>query len=78
MNRQTESRTALSSSEPRKRTGVIQFLRDVRAELGRVHWPSRSEVVSYSLVVLVAVILLTLFVFVLDQLFGQMVFWLFG
>lgn len=62
----------------RKRVGVFQFLREVRAELKRVHWPSRSEVVSYSLVVLVAVTLLTLFVFLLDQAFGQLVLWLFG
>ena len=62
----------------RKRVGVFQFLREVRAELKRVHWPSRSEVASYSLVVLVAVTLLTLFVFLLDQMFGQLSLWLFG
>lgn len=62
----------------RQRTKPAQFLREVRGELKRVSWPSRSEVLSYSLVVLVAVTLLTLYVFGLDQLFGQFVLWIFG
>lgn len=61
-----------------ERAGVGQFLREVRGELRRVQWPSRREVLSYSLVVLVSVSLLTLYVFGLDQAFGQLVFWIFG
>lgn len=63
---------------PRKRTGPLQFLREVRGELKRVAWPSRRELLSYSLVVLVTVTLLTLYVFGLDQAFGQLVFLIFG
>ncbi|HEX6255699.1 MAG TPA: preprotein translocase subunit SecE [Euzebyales bacterium] len=62
----------------RERTSVAQFLREVRLELRRVNWPSRREVASYSLVVLVAVTLLTVFVAILDQLFGQFVLQVFG
>jgi preprotein translocase subunit SecE len=62
----------------RERTGAGQFLREVRAELRKVAWPSRKEVTSYTIVVLIAVILITLFVFALDQAFGQFVFWVFG
>lgn len=62
----------------RERTGAKQFLREVRAEMRKVAWPSRKEVVSYSIVVLVAVTLVTLYVFGLDQAFGQFVFWIFG
>jgi preprotein translocase subunit SecE len=66
------------SSEPRRqRTSVRQFLREVQLELRRVNWPSRREVASYSLVVLVAVSLLTLYVALLDQAFGQLVLWMF-
>jgi preprotein translocase subunit SecE len=57
---------------------VFEFLRDVRGELKRVHWPSRSEVTSYSIVVLVAVTLLTALVFAFDQAFGALVLWMFG
>jgi preprotein translocase subunit SecE len=65
-------------SAKRERTGAGQFLREVRAELRKVAWPSRKEVTSYTIVVLIAVILITLFVFALDQAFGQFVFWVFG
>jgi len=64
--------------ERSQRTGIVAFLREVRAELRRVAWPSRRELLSYSLVVLVVVTLLTLYVFGLDQAFGQLVFLIFG
>jgi preprotein translocase subunit SecE len=60
------------------RTGVRQYLREVRSELKRVHWPTSREVRQYSIVVLIAVTLLTIYIFGLDQLFGQIVFWIFG
>mgnify|MGYP001084416847 CR=1 FL=1 len=65
-------------SRPARRTGPRQFLREVRAEMRRVAWPSRREVASYSLVVLVSVSLITVFIFGLDQAFGQLVLWIFG
>jgi len=74
-----EQRRMDPSSRPRReRTSVAQFMREVRLELRRVNWPSRREVASYSLVVLVAVSLLTLFVALIDQLFGQFVLQVFG
>jgi preprotein translocase subunit SecE len=73
-----ERRVNASSQPPRQRTSLPQFLREVRLELRRVNWPSRREVASYSIVVLIAVSLLTLYVAVLDQLFGQLVLQVFG
>lgn len=60
------------------RTGVRQFLREVRRELRLVHWPSRREVTQYTIVVLIAVSLITVYIFGLDFLFGRFVFWVFG
>lgn len=40
----------------RNRTKPLTFLKEVRGELGRVAWPTRQEVITYSLVVLVTVI----------------------
>ena len=60
------------------KTGPAQFLREVRTELRRVAWPSRTEVVQYSLIVLAATLVLGAFIFALDQIFGQLVFWIFG
>ncbi|MBW3605694.1 MAG: preprotein translocase subunit SecE [Actinobacteria bacterium] len=73
-----EHRRMDGSPPRRERTSVAQFLREVRLELRRVNWPSRREVASYSLVVLVAVSLITLFIALIDQLFGQLVLQVFG
>jgi preprotein translocase subunit SecE len=61
-----------------QRTGPRQFLREVRGEMRRVAWPSRKEVASYFLVVLITVAILMAFVFALDSVFGQFVLWIFG
>ena len=63
-----------SVQEKRKRTGARQFLKEVRQELTKVDWPSRRELISYSIVVLVTVTVLTAFVFGLDSLFTRFVF----
>jgi preprotein translocase subunit SecE len=66
------------STTNKERTGPAQFTREVRGELKRVQWPSRKEVTSYSVVVLVAVALITVYVFVVDQAFGLFVLNIFG
>jgi preprotein translocase subunit SecE len=53
------------------RVGPFEFLREVRGELRKVAWPSRSEVVNYSIIVFITVILLTFYIFVLDFAFGD-------
>ncbi len=72
------SGSASASSGKRQRTPPVQYLREVRGELRRVHWPTRAEVTAYSIVVLVTVTLITLYVFGLDALFGRLVLWIFG
>jgi preprotein translocase subunit SecE len=63
------------TSAPRTdRSSPIEYLREVRAELRKVAWPTRSEVINYTIVVLVTVILLTGFVFVLDFVFEELIF----
>jgi preprotein translocase subunit SecE len=55
----------------------LRFLREVRDELAKVVWPSRREVVTYSVVVIVTVLVIGLFVFGLDVLFSRAVVELF-
>ena len=59
--------------EKKKRTPPRQFLKEVRTELKKVAWPTRGEVVTYSVVVLVSVTFVTLFVFGLDSGFTHLV-----
>ena len=60
-----------------KRTSAGQFLREVRAELRKVAWPDRAEVVNYSTVVLVTLILLIGLILALDYGFSKSVLFLF-
>ena len=71
-------RRAVATSERRRRTPPGEFLRQVRAELKKVAWPSRQELWSYTVVVLVAVVVLTSFVFGLDFFFSKVVLRVFG
>lgn len=57
---------------------ILQFLREVIAELRKVVTPTGGELVNYVLVVLVFVAFMLLLIFGLDWLFGQGAFWLFG
>jgi preprotein translocase subunit SecE len=52
---------------PRKRVGVIQFFREVRAEARKVTWTSRSETWITSVMVFIMVVLTALFFVVVDQ-----------
>jgi preprotein translocase subunit SecE len=74
----TPARTAPTPRAQREpRTSPAQYLREVRAELKKVAWPTRPEVRKYSIVVLVTVVLVTAFVTLLDFLFGTGALWLY-
>jgi preprotein translocase subunit SecE len=59
------------------RTTPAQFIREVRGELRKVAWPSRPETINYSIIVLVAVVILTAYIASLDFAFGEAIFKLF-
>jgi preprotein translocase subunit SecE len=54
------------------------FLRQVLDELSKVVTPTRRELINYTLVVLVFVLIMMAFVSVIDLLFGWGVSWVFG
>ena len=53
--------------------GLVQYFKDARAELGRVTWPSREQVIEGTQAVLVFVIALSIVVYLYDLIFGQLV-----
>jgi preprotein translocase subunit SecE len=59
------------TTERAKRTPPKQFLKEVRQELKKVNWPTRQELVSYTIVVLVAVVFLTSLIFGMDLAFSK-------
>jgi preprotein translocase subunit SecE len=61
----------------RDRTNPAEFVREVRGELRRVAWPTRAEVVNYSAIVLMTLVVLIALIFVLDYAFAKAVLFLF-
>ena len=62
----------------RERVGPVQYLREVRDEMRKVAWPTRPEVVRYSIIVTVCVIVYMLYVGVLDYGMAHFADWFYG
>jgi preprotein translocase subunit SecE len=67
----TDTRAALPAR-------VVRFLREVVAELRKVIWPTRKQLVTYTAVVLVFVSIMVAYVALLDMGFGEIVLYVFG
>ena len=67
-----------SSASTRERTSPATFYRQVVAELRKVVWPTRQQLITYFWVVLVFVIVVMTIVSLLDLAFGKAVFALFA
>jgi preprotein translocase subunit SecE len=72
----TRNRAPLSSTT--ERTTPRQYMAEVRREMRMVAWPTRSEVINSSLVVLFAVIIMTSLIFAFDWMSAHAVLYLFG
>ena len=51
----------------------FSFFGDSRSELKKVRWPKRKELISYTIVVVVTVLLITLYFWVLDIIISRLV-----
>ena len=54
-----------------KRTPPRQYMREVIGELRKTSWPTRKETVRLAIIVLIAIVVLTAFIFGVDLLFGE-------
>ncbi|MCL4414379.1 MAG: preprotein translocase subunit SecE [Actinobacteria bacterium] len=50
---------------------MSEFVREIRSELRQVAWPTRSEVVNSTVVVLITLVLLIALIFVLNYAFAK-------
>lgn len=55
-----------------------EFIRQVRAETAKVHWPTRKETISTAIMVLIMTALLAIFFFGVDAVFSTVVRFLLG
>ncbi len=67
------TRQPRSRQQGRKRTTPVQFVREVRDEMRQVAWPSRSELINYTSVVLTTLIIMISLIFVLNLAFGKLI-----
>jgi preprotein translocase subunit SecE len=76
----TATRTESPASRPSKGRGgrPTRFIRESVSEMRKVLWPSRSELVTYSIVVIVFVVIMTALVAGLDIGFAKIVLMVFG
>ena len=61
----------------RERTGPKQFTREVKAEMKKVAWPNKAEVINSTVIVLVSVVVMTILIFGLDLAFAKGVLFLY-
>ncbi len=54
-----------------QRVSPPEYFREVRSEMRRVNWPTKNEVVNYTIVVTLTVLILTAFIAGLDYLFAE-------
>ena len=58
------------------KTSPGEFIRQVRAEAGKVVWPTRQETVRTAIFVGIMMVILAVFFLGIDSLFGAAVQWL--
>ena len=60
------------------KTSPGTFIRQVRAETAKVHWPTRKETVATAIMVMIMTSLLAIFFFGVDAFFATLVKFLLG
>lgn len=46
---------------------LVEFIKEVRAELKKVHWPTKAELASYTVTVLLTTLVVSLCIFGIDK-----------
>jgi preprotein translocase subunit SecE len=63
--------------QSRERTSPAAFFSEVRSELRKVAWPTRQEVINSTIVVLIAVVVMTALIFGFDYASAKAVLFLY-
>jgi len=74
----TATRSEAASSRPSGGRGPVRLVRESVSEMRKVLWPSRSELVTYSIVVIAFLVVMIAIVAGLDVGFAKLVVQLFG
>jgi preprotein translocase subunit SecE len=74
---EAEKRSGRSVKHGDRMTPAL-FVRQVVAELRKVIWPTRKELITYTVVCLTFVVFMATIVTLLDVGFAKLMFWVFG
>jgi preprotein translocase subunit SecE len=74
---EAEKRSGRTAKRDHRKTPAL-FVREVVAELRKVIWPTRKELVTYTVVCLTFVVIMAIIVTLLDIGFAKLMFWVFG
>lgn len=55
-----------------QQNGNGKFVREVRSELKKVVWPTKKELVNYTIAVFIAVILISVIIGIVDTVFAEL------
>jgi preprotein translocase subunit SecE len=61
----------VAKKKSKKENAIVRYLRETRAELRKVHWPTRQEALNLTRVVLVVTVSMAFFLGLLDRLFSM-------
>ncbi|MDI6870781.1 MAG: preprotein translocase subunit SecE [Bacillota bacterium] len=61
---------ATTAKAPAKDNRLAKYFREVRAEMRKVQWPNRKELVAYTNVTLLTVAVVAVFIFLIDLVFS--------
>jgi preprotein translocase subunit SecE len=74
---EAEKRSGRAAKRGDRMTPAL-FVRQVVAELRKVIWPTRKELITYTVVCLTFVVFMATIVTLLDVGFAKLMFWVFG
>ncbi len=57
---------------------VITFFKEIRAELRKVTWPTRNELIGSTIVTIVVTLIVSVFIGIVDRVFTQATRLIFG
>jgi preprotein translocase subunit SecE len=66
-----------SAAPTREKVGPRQYLSEVKGEMRKVAWPTKKEVVNSTIIVLIAVVVMTSLIFGFDYASAKFVLFLF-
>lgn len=61
-----------SNSAVQQKGGFGKFFREVKAELKKVAWPTKSELVNYTVIVFITVLFISALIAIVDGIFAKL------